>query len=92
MVASGIANQIDREDRLRYVVAPQIAYAALAAAGVTASLAPQAAGVVLAIATCLLLLVGVRNAWAMTTWVLVRRRESVRSIGCSAPSRRIQPG
>ena len=75
MVASGIANQIDREDRLWYVAAPPVAYAALAAAGVTIGLAAQAAGDLLATAACLLLLAGVRNAWDMTTWVLLRRRD-----------------
>lgn len=75
MVGSGIAAAIDHEDRVWYVVAPAAAYAVLAAAGAAIRFAPDAAGAVLAAAACLLLLAGIRNAWDMTTWVLLRRKE-----------------
>ncbi len=75
MVDGGIAAAIDHEDRVWYLVAPAMAYVVLAAAGVAIYLAPQAAGAYLAIAAGLLLLAGIRNAWDMTTWVLLRRND-----------------
>jgi len=75
MVHGGIALAIDHEDRVWYIVAPPISYFALAAAGAAFELAPNAAGPLLAIAACLLLLAGIRNAWDMTTWVVLRRKE-----------------
>jgi hypothetical protein len=75
MVDGGIAAAIDHEDRVWYLVAPAMAYVVLAAAGVAIYLAPQAAGAFLAIAAGLLLLAGIRNAWDMTTWVLLRRND-----------------
>ena len=75
MVESGIASGIDHEDRVWYAMAPATAYAVLAAAGVSIQFAPQAAGACLAIAAGLLLLAGIRNAWDMTTWVLLRRKD-----------------
>ncbi len=73
MVHGGIATSIDHEDRVWYVVAPALAYAMLTAAGVTFGLALPASGPLLAVTACLLLLAGIRNAWDMTTWVVLRR-------------------
>ena len=75
MVHGGIMASIDREDRAWYVVAPACAYGVLVAAGLAIYLASQTAGLFLALAACLLLLAGIRNAWDMTTWVLLRRKD-----------------
>jgi hypothetical protein len=75
MVDGGIAPSIDREDRIYYVIAPACAYGVLLAAGIAIYTAPQAAGLCLAGSACLLLLAGIRNAWDMTTWVLLRHRD-----------------
>ena len=74
MVHGGIATTIDHEDRVWYVVAPALAYIVLAAAGAAFDLALHAAGALLAAAACLLLLAGIRNAWDMPTWVILRRK------------------
>ena len=75
MAEGGILASIDREDRAWYVMAPACAYGFLLVAGVAIYFAPRAAGLLLACSACLLLLAGIRNAWDMTTWVLLRRND-----------------
>jgi hypothetical protein len=75
MVHGGIAKSIDLEDRAWYVVVPAVAYLVLAAAGVALGVATEAACGLLAVGICLLLLAGIRNAWDMTTWIILRRTE-----------------
>ena len=75
LIDGGMAAEIDHEDRVWYFAAPAFAYAIMVAAGLAILLAPQAAGTLLAVALCLLLVAGIRNAWDMTTWVLLRRKE-----------------
>ena len=48
---------------------------ALAIAGVAFALHNDAATALLAAGICMLLLAGIRNAWDMTTWVVLRRRD-----------------
>ncbi len=75
MVRHGISRSIDREDRAMYVALPALAYAAMIAAGML-MLGQSAAGVaVLASGLGLLLVVGIRNAWDMTSWMTLRRRD-----------------
>lgn len=75
MVHGGISSTIDLEDRVWYTVVPATAYFVLAVAGAALSIIVDAACSLLAIGVCLLLLAGIRNAWDMTTWVVLRRRE-----------------
>lgn len=73
MVREGIAETIDLEDRICYALIPAIAYLILGIAGATFGIAIAAAFVILASGVCLLLLAGIRNAWDMTTWAVLRR-------------------
>jgi len=75
MVRGGIAKSIDLEDRAWYIVVPAVAYLVLAVAGVALGIETEAACAFLAIGVCLLLLAGIRNAWDMTTWIVLRRQE-----------------
>ena len=75
MRREGIASAIDLEDRIWYATVPAIAYSILALAGVVLGLRTGLAGVVLAVGVCLLLLAGIRNAWDMTTWIVLRRQD-----------------
>jgi predicted neutral ceramidase superfamily lipid hydrolase len=73
MLREGIAQKIDLEDRILYVVVPALAYLILAAAGVSLICEFAVGSLLLAGGICLLLLAGIRNAWDMTTWVVMRR-------------------
>jgi len=75
MVRHGIAGKIDLEDRIWYVFAPAVAYVGLTTTGVAFALHSEAATALLAAGICMLLLAGIRNAWDMTTWVVLRRRD-----------------
>ena len=75
MVHGGIAKAIDLEDRLWYAVVPAVAYSVLAIAGAALGIETAAACALLATGICLLLLAGIRNAWDMTTWIVLRRQE-----------------
>ncbi len=64
--------KIDWEDRLWYTVVPALIYLAVAGAGVVL-FTRQAWGVTaLAVTLCMLLLAGMRNAWDMTLWTVMR--------------------
>jgi len=52
-----------------------VAYLVLAVAGIALGIATEAACVFLAVGVCLLLLAGIRNAWDMTTWIVLRRQD-----------------
>ena len=75
MRREGIASAIDLEDRIWYATVPAVAYSILALAGVVLGVRTRAAGVVLAVGVCLLLLAGIRNAWDMTPWIVLRRQD-----------------
>jgi hypothetical protein len=74
MVRNGFVSKIDLEDRIWYAVAPALAYVDLTVAGAAFAIPSEAAAALLAAGICLLLLAGVRNAWDMTTWAVLRRR------------------
>jgi hypothetical protein len=74
MIQNGITAKIDHEDRLWYVFAPILAYMVLTASGLAFAVGSEAAAAVLATGVCLLLIAGIRNAWDMTTWVVLRRQ------------------
>ncbi len=75
MLREGIAKSIDLEDRAWYTMVPAVAYFMLAMAGVALGIHTESACTFLAIGVCLLLLAGIRNAWDMTTWIILRRQE-----------------
>ena len=75
MRREGIASAIDLEDPIWYATVPAVAYSILALSGVVLSVRAGAAGVVLAVGVCLLLLAGIRNGWDMTTWIVLRRQD-----------------
>jgi hypothetical protein len=75
MVRHGLSSRIGIEDRVWYAALPAVGYAIMIAAGAILLLQSDAGCGVLALAMGMLLLAGIRNAWDMTTWVVVRRRD-----------------
>jgi len=75
MLHGGIVQRIDLEDRVWYTMIPAMAHFVLATAGVALGIETDAACAILAVGVCLLLLAGIRNAWDMTTWIVLRREE-----------------
>jgi hypothetical protein len=73
MIAGGILQNIDLEDRIWYVIVPALAYLLLAGIGLAIGWREAEAPLLLALAMALLLLAGIRNAWDMTTWIVLRR-------------------
>jgi hypothetical protein len=73
MVRHGFAATIDLEDRVWYAALPAVAYTVLSVAGVTLLVRTEFGCDVLAVALGLLLLIGIRNAWDMTVFTVVRR-------------------
>jgi hypothetical protein len=73
MVQDGISQRIDFEDRVWYTAAPALAYLLFAGTGLLFVVRPDDAPPCHAIAQGLLLLAGIRNAWDMTTWIVLRR-------------------
>lgn len=74
MVHHHLIENLDVADRLWYGIIPAITYVVMIAAGITL-FREQDAGVPLLAATLVLLLVaGVRNAWDITTWVVLRHQ------------------
>jgi hypothetical protein len=73
MVRHGFSATIDLEDRVWYAVLPAVGYTVMTAAGITLALQLALGCGVLAVAMGLLVLVGIRNAWDMTVWTVVRR-------------------
>lgn len=67
------AMNLDFADRVCYVVIPIVAYAAIAAAALLENVAWTFDA--LAIALVVLLIVGMRNAWDMATFMIARDRE-----------------
>ena len=75
MVAGGIATKIDLEDRAFYALAPAAGYAVVASGGGVIPGGSDVGCILMAIGACLLLLAGIRNAWDMTTWIVLRPRQ-----------------
>ena len=73
MVRHGISASIDLEDRLWYAVVPAIGHAVTGAAGIALLLRLPSGCGLLAAASGLLLLAGIRNAWDMAVWTVLRR-------------------
>lgn len=75
IVRHGYIATIDLADRLWYAALPAVGYAILAAAGVALLLQRAEGCALIALATGALLLVGIRNAWDMTIFTVIQRRE-----------------
>jgi hypothetical protein len=73
MIKHGLIGSIDVIDRLAYALLPIVAYLLVIAAGVNLCRQSEAGLNVLAAALILLLLIGIRNAWDMTVWIMDRR-------------------
>ena len=72
MVQHGFTTRLDLDDRVFYVVLPPLCYAMMAAACGALYRKLDAGCGILALAMVLLLLVGIRNAWDMTVWTIIR--------------------
>jgi hypothetical protein len=70
----GITSTIDLADRAWYVFTPLLVYLLLGCAGLTVEAHVATALVVLSASVVLLLLVGIRNAWDMTVWIVIRAK------------------
>jgi hypothetical protein len=72
MNRGGITPHIDLADRTWYVFAPLFVYLMTVSTGLVLQWDVPAALALLAANLTLLLLVGIRNAWDMTVWVVIR--------------------
>jgi hypothetical protein len=73
MLRHGLFVAIDAADRLWYAMLPAFGYVLVASAGI-ALVERDADGLyVLAIGLVILLIAAIRNAWAMTIWIIERR-------------------
>lgn len=70
----GFASDIDVADRGWYVFAPFFAYLLMGVAGVDLARGVTPALDLLAATQALLLLIGIRNAWDMTVWIVIRSK------------------
>ena len=66
---------LDLSDRAFYAVLPILAYIAIATAALLQSLAVGDALEILAVSLVVLLITGMRNAWDMASFMIMRRRE-----------------
>lgn len=73
MLRDGIAARIDWDDRLLYGLVPAVGHAVMLAASVLLLTRSAAAIDVLAASLATLLFVGIRNAWDITAWSVLRR-------------------
>jgi hypothetical protein len=71
----GFTASIDMADRLLYAMLPITAYLLVFAAGLAIGYHIASALDLLAVACLSLLLVGIRNAWDMTVWIMDRRQQ-----------------
>ncbi len=67
----GTTKTLDLADRCCYVVIPQATYLTLAGAGIVLRVRPDLGLDLLAVTLVLLLLLGIRNAWDMTLWIVL---------------------
>ncbi len=72
MTKHGITPTIDLIDRLWYTFLPLIAYLAVLGAGLSLTSHDAGSLDVLAFSLLILLVIGIRNAWDMTVWIIDR--------------------
>jgi hypothetical protein len=76
VVASRIwMRNLDRDDRAFYAVLPVLAYAAIAAAAVIVHWTSVQALEILAVSLVALLVIGIRNAWDMASFMITREKQ-----------------
>jgi hypothetical protein len=71
----GFADSVDLADRVWYALAPIIGYVVLASATILHNARAQASLVMFAGGLGLLLLAGIRNAWDMALWIMMRPKK-----------------
>jgi hypothetical protein len=76
---AGYATNVLMIDRMWYGLAPVIGYGVVAAASVALALGIGRGLVPLAGGLCLLMIAGIRNAWDMTLWIVIRTPTPPRS-------------
>jgi hypothetical protein len=74
MMKHGIIATIDVADRLWYALLPAATYLLVIVAGVSLWRQSEVSLNILALALILLLLIGIRNSWDMTVWVMDHRQ------------------
>jgi hypothetical protein len=74
MMKHGIIASIDVVDRLWYALLPIATYLLVIVAGVSLWRQSEVSLNILALALILLLLIGLRNSWDMTVWVMDHRQ------------------
>jgi hypothetical protein len=75
MLRHGNPVSIDLEDRICYAAIPALGYATMLTASIVLLLRREAGCGFLAVAMGLLLLIGIRNAWDMTLFTVMRHRD-----------------
>ncbi len=75
MIRLGITAALDFEDRVWYGALPAIAYAVVVGTAIALCAGRPIALSVLPLGVGLLLLVGIRNAWDITSWTITRHRD-----------------
>jgi hypothetical protein len=64
--------KVEREDQLFYVLIPLVGYLLVLVVAALLLMAPRAGADVMAIAIFVLLIAGLRNAWDMMVWIVLR--------------------
>ncbi len=75
LVRQDLMQGIDWEDRLWYAAIPAFSYVFVIVAGVGFWRRTEMGCQALALGSCLLMIAGIRNAWDMTLWTVMRPRQ-----------------
>lgn len=75
MIRLRFPSNIDLEDRVWYTVLPPVAYALLLAAAALLLAGRPSGLIALCLGVGLLLLIGIRNAWDMTSFTVIRHHD-----------------
>ena len=70
----GLGAAIDMEDRIYYAALPVVGHLLMGLAGILLALQIAFGGIVLGVAVLLLMVTGIRNAWDITVWIIMRPR------------------
>jgi hypothetical protein len=74
-VRDGLDKRIDLEDRFWYAIAPAVGYLFMVCAGIALILRLDQGCAALALAMGALLVIAIHNAWDITIWSVMRRKE-----------------
>jgi hypothetical protein len=72
MIRSGLSASLDLADRTCYAALPAVGYLCLIAAAIMLESRTDMGCALLPLATCGLLLIGIRNAWDITSWTVMK--------------------